>query len=119
MSSAVFGGLGGSSMGTLGETAEIGFAVPPVELDGSAAYAAIMPRPRPSTPQSSATSSPRLLMRHNLPRGLDGRARRAPASRRRDPAAPMGLDTPLVPRGGSTTERARLLRLPTPDRLAI
>jgi len=28
---------GATSMGTLGETAEIGFAVPPVELDGWAA----------------------------------------------------------------------------------
>src|SRR5215218_1732918 len=74
MSSSVFGGFGGSLIGTLGETADTGLALPPVDVDGCAAYAAIIPRPRPSTPQSSATNSPRLLMRRNLPGTLAGSA---------------------------------------------
>src|SRR3954447_7786720 len=72
MSGAYGDGEGEMSIGTLGETADMGVAVPPVYCAGWAAYAAIMPSPRPSTPHSSATTSPRVLMRHNLPSGAQG-----------------------------------------------
>src|SRR4051794_18434720 len=96
MSGLVFGGGGDTSIGTLLETAEMGFAVLPVDDSGWAAYAAITPRPTPSTPQSSATNSPRLLMRRNLPgravesevRGLDVGADRSPFETPR-PSAPQ------------------------------
>src|SRR5215203_5218026 len=87
---------GGTSIGTLGETAEMGVAVPPVDRAGWAAYAAIMPRARPSTPQSSATTSPRALMRHNLPSAGAG-GRPVPGWRGAD-----GFGTVTVRRAGVT-----------------